>query len=169
MFEELLLAIDTSPASQVATTFTAAFARQANAAVHVLHVSEYVVGGRGLTLLTREEVKELVTQAVLELRTSGIRATGSSVASTYREVPNRIVETAQSRAAGAIVLGSNRHRRLSRIFSPRVRERTTRLTSLPVFTAPSPLEVKGLHTDDMVLSRQEDTRNMPPSSLSRRR
>jgi hypothetical protein len=30
---------------------------------------------------------------------------------------------------------------LGRLFSPQVRERTTRLTALPVLTAPSPLKV----------------------------
>jgi len=34
-----------------------------------------------------------------------------------------------------------RHRRLGRLFSAQVRERTTRLTALPVLTAPSPLKV----------------------------
>jgi len=34
-----------------------------------------------------------------------------------------------------------RHRRLGRLFSAQVRERTTRLTALPVLTAPSPLKM----------------------------
>ena len=49
--------------------------------------------------------------------------------------------TALERSADAIVLGSTRSRRLGRLFSPQVRERTTRLTALPVLTAPSPLQV----------------------------
>jgi Universal stress protein family len=55
--------------------------------------------------------------------------------------PARIVAAAYERSADAIVLGSNRNRRLARLFSTRVRERTTRLSSLPVLTAPSPLQV----------------------------
>ena len=43
--------------------------------------------------------------------------------------------------ADAIVFGSNRSRHLGRLFSPQVRERTTRLTSLPILTAPAPLRV----------------------------
>ena len=76
-----------------------------------------------------------------ELADSGVRASGSVRASTYRGVPGLIVAEARRRSADAIVLGSNRHRRLSRLFSSRVRERTTRLTSLPVVTAPAPLKV----------------------------
>ena len=66
---------------------------------------------------------------------------GSVCVSAYRGVPERIATTALERSADAIVLGSTRHRRLGRLFSPQVRERTTRLTALPVLTAPSPLKV----------------------------
>jgi hypothetical protein len=64
------------------------------------------------------------------------------------------VTTALERSADAIVLGSTRNRRLGRLFSPQVRERTTRLTALPVLTAPSPLKVTspaevGDWTDDL--------------------
>ena len=76
-----------------------------------------------------------------ELADSGVRASGSVRTSTYRGLPGLIVAEARRRSADAIVLGSNRHRRLSRLFSSRVRERTTRLTSLPVVTAPAPLKV----------------------------
>ncbi|HXN59198.1 MAG TPA: hypothetical protein VN886_01985, partial [Acidimicrobiales bacterium] len=55
---------------------------------------------------------------------------------------------ARERAAGAIVLGSTRNRRLRRLFSAQVRERTTRLTSLPVLTAPAPLRVTPLGGSD---------------------
>jgi hypothetical protein len=51
------------------------------------------------------------------------------------------VAVAAEREAGAIVLGSTRRRRLGRMFSAQVRERTTRLTSLPVLVAPAPLRV----------------------------
>jgi hypothetical protein len=58
------------------------------------------------------------------------------------------------------VLGSNRNRRLGRLFSGRVRERTTRLTSLPVLTAPAPLTVTrldGSHTLRTDLDRTLDS------------
>jgi hypothetical protein len=55
--------------------------------------------------------------------------------------PIRIVATALERSADSIVLGCRRSRRLERLFSARVRERTTRLTALAVLTAHSPLKV----------------------------
>jgi nucleotide-binding universal stress UspA family protein len=143
MFTRLLLAIDDSPGSEVATAFATALARHHGSSVHVFHVNEYLVGGRGVTLRTQAQAKDLLTGIVYELRSAGITATGSSLRATYREVPNRIVATAQERGSDVIVLGSEPHRRLGRLFSPHVRARTIRLTSLPVVTAPAPLDVAG--------------------------
>jgi nucleotide-binding universal stress UspA family protein len=144
MFDRILLALDDSPAGEVATVFAAALARRTGAAVHVLHVNERLVGGNGLTLRSRHDAAELVTAAVRQLAEAGVRAGGSVRVAAYRGVPLRIVEAAQDRRADAIVFGSNRSRHLGRLFSPQVRERTTRLTSLPVLTAPSPLKVTSL-------------------------
>jgi nucleotide-binding universal stress UspA family protein len=164
MFTRLLLAIDDSPGSDIATAFAAALARHHAGSVHVFHVNEYLVGGRGVTLRTRAEVTELLTGAVTQIHAVGVRATASSVTGTYREVAGRIAETARDRMADAIVLGSERHRRFGRLFSPHVRARTIRLTSLPVITAPSPLDVAGgavLTVDD--LARQLANRPMVPT------
>ncbi|MFZ0249460.1 MAG: universal stress protein [Acidimicrobiales bacterium] len=141
MFDRLLLALDDSPAGEVATLFAGAVARRTGASVHVLHVNEYLVGGNNVTLRTRQESLDLVTQAVRQLAEGGVRAGGSVSVSSYRDVPHHIVASALQRSADAIVLGSTRARRLGRVFSGRVRERTTRLTALPVLTAPSPLKV----------------------------
>jgi K+-sensing histidine kinase KdpD len=51
-----------------------------------------------------------------------------------------VCRAARERDADAIVLGSQRRRRFGRLFSTQVREQTTRITELPVLTAPSPLE-----------------------------
>jgi nucleotide-binding universal stress UspA family protein len=153
MFDRILLALDDSAAGEIATAFAGALARRTRASVHVLHVNERLVGGRGVTLRSRLEATDLVTASVHQLVDSGVRAGGSVTVASYRNVPDRIVATAHERAAGAIVLGSNRSRRLGRLFSANVRERTIRLTSLPVLTAPAPLTVtrldepKGWQTD----------------------
>ena len=105
-----------------------ALARRSGATVHVLHVNERLVGGNGLTLRSKQEATDLVTAAVRQLADAGVRA-GRVGARARRTgaVPARIVAVAQERSADAIVLGSNRNRRLARLFSARVRERTTRL------------------------------------------
>ena len=144
MFDRILLALDDTPASEVALAFAGALARRTGASVHVLHLNERIVGGNGTNLRTRDEACDLVTDAVRQLAEAGVRADGSASASTYRGVPARIVAKAVAESADAIVLGSTRRRRWGRIFAAQVRERTTRLTSLPVLTAPSPLKVTSL-------------------------
>lgn len=139
MFEQILLAIDDSPASEMATAFAGAVATHGQGRVHVFHVNEYLVSGRGVTLSTRDEARSLVAIAVQQLADAGVSADGSAVVASYRQVSNCIAEAALTRGADVIVLGSRRQRRLGRLFSPRVRERTTRLSLLPVLTAPSPL------------------------------
>jgi nucleotide-binding universal stress UspA family protein len=141
MFDRLLLALDDSPAGEVATLFATALARRSGAAVHVLHVNEQLVGGNGVTLRSHQESIDLVSGAVRQLADAGVRAGGSVAVTSYRGVAQRIVTTALERSADAIVLGSMRNRRLGRLFSAQVRERTTRLTALPVLTAPAPLKV----------------------------
>jgi nucleotide-binding universal stress UspA family protein len=139
VFERILLAIDDSPGSEVATSFAAALARRTGASVHVFMVNEYLVGGRGATLHTNDEARRIVTDAVDALWGAGVSASGSAVAASYRRVARRIVDAASEQGAGAIVLGSHRHKGLSRLLSPRVRERTLRMTTLPILTAPAPL------------------------------
>lgn len=141
MFDRLLLALDDSPGGEVAMLFAGAVARRMDASVHVLHVNERLVGGNGATLRSRQESIDLVSDAVEQLARAGVRAGGSVCVTSYRGVPQRIVATALERFADAIVLGSTRNRRMGRLFSSQVRERTTRLTALPVLTAPSPLKV----------------------------
>jgi nucleotide-binding universal stress UspA family protein len=142
MFDRILLGLEDSPAGEMAALFTGALAGRTGASVHVLHVNQRVVGGNGLTLRTRGEATELVTLAVQDLADRGVRASGSVRVASYRGVPGQIVAVARERSADAIVLGSNRNRWLARLYSSRVRERTTRLTSLPLLTAPSPLKVR---------------------------
>ncbi|HEY1652777.1 MAG TPA: universal stress protein [Acidimicrobiales bacterium] len=144
MFDRILLALDDSPAGEVALLFAGALARRTGASVHVLHVNERVVAGAGTTLRTRDEVSDLVTSAVRQLADIGVPASGSACVAWHRGVPARIVAKAEGEAADAIVLGSTRRRLWGRLFAAQVRERTTRLSSLTVLTAPSPLRVTSL-------------------------
>lgn len=144
MFDRILLALDHSPSGEIATAFAAALAQRTGSSVHVLHVNERLVAGNGVTLRPRHEAAEFVSETVRQLADIGVRADGSVRVSSYRRVADRIVATANERGAGAIVLGSHRNRRLGRLFSAGVRERTTRLTTLPVLTAPAPLRVTSL-------------------------
>jgi nucleotide-binding universal stress UspA family protein len=164
MFTRLLLAVDDSSSGEVAISFASSLARQCSASVHVLHVNEYLVGGRGLTLSTSDEATRLVVDAVRQLQSVGIPADGSVCIGSCREVADRIVQVAQGHHADGILLGSRRRRRLGSLFSPRVRERTLRLTALPVLTAPSPLTIsKGIRAETVdapiAPQKREETRS----------
>src|ERR1700728_2336429 len=96
MFHQLLLAIDDSPATPASVSFATALAREYSAPVHVVHVNQYQVGGRGLTLLTEAQATQLVDSAVEELRAAGVAASGSVVRGTCFDVASRIVDSAQA-------------------------------------------------------------------------
>lgn len=144
MFDRILLAYDDSPASEMALLFAGALARRTGASVHVVYVNERIVACNGITLRTRNEASALVTGAVRHLAEAGVTASGSACVSGYRKIADRIVAKADTVSADAIVLGSTRRRHWKRLLSARVRDRTTRLTSLPVLTAPAPLTVSAL-------------------------
>ena len=66
MFERILLALDDSPAGEVATAFAGALAQRAGtaASVHVLHVNEGLVGGHGLTYVSAHFLPALTAAGV---------------------------------------------------------------------------------------------------------
>ena len=141
MFQRLLLGIDDTSAGQIAVSFATALSRQHAATVRVLYVNQFILGGRGHTLLSAEEADQLVGSAVEELRSNGVPATGQVLRAAYFDVALRIAEAADGWPADAIVVGSHRHRRFRRLAHQGVRERVIRLSALPVLTAPAPLKV----------------------------
>lgn len=142
MFRRILVAVGADEQSAVTLSFVTALARQHDAHVHVLHVNELVVGGRGVPLRPDDEATAIVVDAMHHLRDEGIVADGSVRRARYRKVPHRIASVAEECAADVVVLGSTRRRRFGRLMSMQVRERTTRLTTLPVVVAPAPLELR---------------------------
>jgi nucleotide-binding universal stress UspA family protein len=141
MFTRILLAIDDSGSSEAAVSFATAMARQSSASVRIVHVNEYLVGGRGYTVETQAEAIQHLESAVNSLRAAGIPTEGSLYLTSCFGVEARIANSAHDWSADVIVLGSRRRRRFSRLAGKGVRERVTNLTSLPVLTAPAPLQV----------------------------
>jgi hypothetical protein len=70
-----------------------------------------------------------------------VEASGEcSLANCFTLAP-RIADAAALTGADVIVMGSHRHRRFVRLFGRGIRERVTRITPLPVLTAPAPLKL----------------------------
>jgi nucleotide-binding universal stress UspA family protein len=141
MFTRILLAIDDSESSQAAVSFATAMARQSAASVRVVHVNEFLVGGRGVTVRTQAEAIEHLEGAVNTLRAAGIPTEGVLYLTNSFSIDRRITNSAHDWSADVIVLGSRRQRRFSRFAGKGVRDRVIALTSLPVLAAPSPLHV----------------------------
>ncbi len=141
MFKRILLAIDDSASSDVAISFATALARQYSSAVRVVHVNEFLVGGRGVTVETESQAIGRLESAVSTLRAAGVPTEGSLYLTNCFGVEVRIVNAAHDWSADVIVLGSRRRRRFARWGGKGMRERVTSLTSLPILTAPAPLAV----------------------------
>jgi nucleotide-binding universal stress UspA family protein len=77
MFSRILLAIDESASSETAISFATALALQTSGSVRVVHVNEYLVGGRGFTMETQAEAIRHLEGAVAALRSAGIPTEGS--------------------------------------------------------------------------------------------
>jgi len=148
MFTRILLAIDDSDSSEAAVSFATAMAKQSSASVRVVHVNEYLVGGRGFTVQTQAEAIQHLEGAVNALRAAGIPTEGALYLTSPFNI-DRIVNSAHDWSADVIVLGSRRQRRFSRFAGKGIRERVISLTSLPVLAAPSPLLVAAGKVPDL--------------------
>lgn len=161
MFQRLLVAIDDSASCPVTLSFASALAQRDGASVHVVHVNQFQVGGRGMTKLTGTEASRLVEGAVRELTEGGVETSGSLARATCFNVAGVIADAARAHDCDAIVLGSARRRRFGRLFGQGIRERTTALAALPILTAPAPLRVpSGRRSRDLpppVPDRQQPT------------
>ncbi len=140
MFERILLALDAGDAGSVATSFTVALAKKCGASVHVVHVNEYLFGGRGITSESPAQAADLVADALRDMHAAGVHSTGVTYRTTVFDVPGAICDLADQVRADVIVVGSRR-RRLPAVFRRSTRSRIARKTSLPVITAPAPLRV----------------------------
>src|SRR6202142_2821580 len=77
MFTRILLAIDDSASSDAAISFATAMARQSSASVRIVHVNEFLVGGRGTTVETQAQAIAHLENAVNALRSEGIPTEGA--------------------------------------------------------------------------------------------
>ena len=140
MFKRILLAVDGTEADEVATSFVTGLARQSSATVRVLHVNEYLAGGRGFARSTDKEAGQIVDQVARSLVVAGVPADGEVRLAYSFDMPTRIVDAAAEWSADVIVVGSRRRGR--RWFTGQgMREKVTSLTALPVLTVPAPLRL----------------------------
>ncbi len=142
VFQRILLALDAGESGHVATSFTVALARSWGAAVQVVHVNEYLAGGRGATCETQSHAVGVVAAAMTELDDAGVPVAGATYRTPAFDVPCAIGELAHHFRSDVIVLGSRR-RRFGSLFRRSMRDRVARHCQLPILLAPAPLNVTG--------------------------
>jgi nucleotide-binding universal stress UspA family protein len=110
MFDKILLAVDGSDSSDVATQTTIGFAAKTGASVEVVHVRAHDVivskAGSGPDLETPEEAATLLSGAVDKLKDAGVTAHGSMRRAPTSRVAQEIIAAADQAGADLIVVGN---------------------------------------------------------------
>ncbi len=159
MFQRLLVGIDDSEQTEITLCFAIAVAQNCGSTVHLCFVNPFQVGSRGIPLLSDAEATEVVVRGIRRLRAEDIITSGSVRRAPCHRIAEKIASAADEVSAEAIILGSHRRRRWARVFSSGVRERTTRLTTLPVLTSPAPLVLPHpRHCDVQEITKDQESR-----------
>lgn len=134
MFNQLLLAMDSSDHSKRALGEAKELAKLSGANVRVLHVRDATSSGRGGPVWHegQEEAAALVDETVSELQAAGIESSGvvrdSMIGATARE----ILDEAQQCQASLIVMGSRGHSEFTDLVIGSVAHKVLNHGSLPV-------------------------------------
>ena len=133
MFEKILLAVDTSEQSRLATSKAAELAKATTGQIHVFHVRPLIAGRGGwLDIDLTEEEQNVADDVAAELEGQGLSVTGSRIASYHGDTGKRIVEAAQDFGADVIVMGSRGHGELPSMLLGSVAHKVVHLAHCPV-------------------------------------
>jgi nucleotide-binding universal stress UspA family protein len=153
VWDRLLCAIDQFESGQSALDLAAGLAATNDASVRVFHIRELSRMARVMPLETPADAEGLVRDAVRSMGTFGVAAEGRFGSALEDHVARRIAEEAIYWDCQAIVLGSRRVRGIARLSGRGVRERTLRLSTLPVLVAPA-VECDGIYWPPRFRSEQ---------------
>ena len=136
MFEKVLVAIDDSPHSAKALGAAQELARLSGAEVRVVHVREIALaaGARGVPLPSggRDKAAKLVDDAVAELTSAGLNATGAVRAAVAGHVARELLEEASEWGASVMVLASRGLSDLAGLVVGSTTHKVLHLGNLPV-------------------------------------
>jgi nucleotide-binding universal stress UspA family protein len=142
MFEKILLAVDGSPSSEVATEAAIAFATKCGATVEVVHVREHdhIVSkaGTGPDLETRGEAAVVLAGAVDKFTKAGVVAHGTLLQAATSHVAREIITAADRAGADLIVVGNRGLSSFSGMLLGSVSNKLVHLAGRPVLVAHDP-------------------------------
>jgi nucleotide-binding universal stress UspA family protein len=134
MFDKVLVALDSSKHAGPVLTATSELASKIGSTVRVLHVFEMGFAGRAgqVPLEEKAEVQKLVDDAVAELGSKGVTATGTLRAAQHGRVASEIVDEAREWGATAIITGSRGLTDLEGMVVGSTTHKLLHVTDLPV-------------------------------------
>jgi nucleotide-binding universal stress UspA family protein len=139
MFEQILLAVDGSQSSEVATQTAVGFAEKTGASVEVVHIREHDIivsrASSGPDLETREEAGVLLSRVVDTLKRAGITAHGTVRQAQTSRVAHEIIAAADEAGADLIVVGNRGLSSFSGMLLGSVSNKLVHLAGRPVLVA----------------------------------
>jgi nucleotide-binding universal stress UspA family protein len=139
MFEKILLAVDGSESSEVATQTAIGFAAKTGASVEVVHVREHDMivskAGSGPDLETGEEAGVLLSGVVDKLKDAGVMVHGTMRQAPASRVAHEIIATADEAGADLIVVGNRGLSSFSGMLLGSVSNKLIHLAGRPVLVA----------------------------------
>jgi len=137
MFERILVATDSSEPSERAVEFAAGLAKDHGSEIIVLHAVPRIVSRSGTSDLEEPDAaRELVDEAVRDLKDRGLNARGEVVRVLEGHMPRGIVESAASADADVIVMGTRGRSDFGGLFLGSVTHRVLHLSEKPVIVVP---------------------------------
>lgn len=137
MFQNIVVAIDSSAAGSAALRTATRLARSSNGAVHVLHIA--VTDVEHHTAVRLEDTgtaRRVLDDAVREVLDAGLRSEGHLASGTVGEVPAIITRTVRDLGADLLVMAPHQRNVFTAWFTPRVSDAVTHTSAVPVLLVP---------------------------------
>lgn len=138
MFDNILLALDDSEQAAKALEATKSLAQLSGGKVRVLHVREFAFAGRAgqIELEEGEVAHQIVDQAVANLATGRVDASGTVRGARNGHVAGEILDEANEVGATLIAMGSRGRNDLEGLIIASTTHKVLHLGSLPILVVP---------------------------------
>jgi len=141
MLNKLIVAVDSSEASDRAVTAARDLVKATGGSLHLVHVIEHVgvPSGRfagGYDTEEHGDAEEFLAKELAHVREAGVEATASLVRARAGHAAQAIVETAEAEDADAIVMGSRGRGGLSAALLGSTSFKVLHLSDRPVLVVP---------------------------------
>ncbi|MFC7530018.1 universal stress protein [Actinoplanes sp. GCM10030250] len=136
MFTTIAWATDGSPSSLGALPPVKALAHAVGAEVVIIHVQEVTISRGGFLAEDNRVVSRALRHAVRQLQDDGLHATVLGSESIARDVPQRILELAESVHASVLVVGNRGYGAFVNLLLGSVAARLLQTARIPVVMVP---------------------------------